>query len=339
VNANTRMMRGTFWRSVLLFACLLAFSSIRAAIAQEKLLGKASRLFGEPLNVEHQVYRLNDNYVIWLIFDAKENLFQVDVGPKSYYSSEFPNALATTEADRLSNAEYEGALRKISQLKDIGVLRQRHESAVASDFGRLNTDQFAGAFVDRVLADNSEEEVKKFNVYFFQDYSGAPEQVKTLQGQPMVCLVGVWYYVNPETESQVTIGQWQSLRVAGPNLHGTKDCFRSTVLHDADGFTIEEPQNEIIFIAEPFRARVLEGRATVSDQPVPDANVEVLSVGGTSILRSKTDQDGNFAILDAPDGEYKFKVTKDGFKALSGKIVLDRSAPSKPLSFEMHLGT
>jgi Carboxypeptidase regulatory-like domain len=333
------MMRATFVRSVLLLPCILDFSLGTAVTAQENLLSKASQLFGEPLNMEHRVYRLNDTYVIWLIFDAREKLFQVDVGPKSYYSSEFPNAPATTEADDLSNAEYEGALRKISQLKDIGALRKGHGNAVSSDLGPLNTDQFEGAFVDRVLADNGEEKVEKFNVYFFQDYSGSPEQVKTLQGQPMVCLAGAWYYVNPETESKVTIGQWQSLQVAGPNLHGTKDCFRSAILHDADGFTIEELQNEIIFIAEPFRARVLEGRATASDQPVPDANVEVLSVGGTSILRSKTDEEGNFRIPDAGEGEYKFKVTKDGFKALSGKIIVDHSAPAKPLSFEMHLGT
>jgi hypothetical protein len=333
------MMRTTFIRSMLLPARILASSLGTAATAQEKLLSKASQLFGEPLNVEHRVYQLNDNYVIWLLFDAQEELFEADVGPKSYCSSEFPNAPPATEAEHLSNAEYEGTLRKISQLKVIGALRKGHEGAVPSDFGRLNTDQFEGAFVDRVLAANGEEEVKKFNVYFFQGRSGSPEQAKPVQGQPMVCLAGFWYYVKPETESKVSLGQWQSLQLAGPNLHGTKDCFRTTILHDADGFTIEEPQNEIIFITEAFRVRALEGRATVGDQPVPGANVEVLSVGRTGILRSKTDEEGNSRILDAPDGEYRFRVTKDGFKSLSGKIIVDHSAPAKPLSFELHLGT
>jgi len=333
------MMRATFVRSVLLVACILASSLGTSVTAQEKLLSKASQLFGEPLSVEHRVYQLNDNYVIWLIFDAQGELFEVDVGPKSYYSSEFPNAPFATKADRLSNAEYEGTLRKISQLKDIGALRNGHESAVPSDFGPLNTDQFEGAFVDRVLADNGEEEVKKFNVYFFQDRSGSPEQVKTLQGQPMVCLVGVWYYVKPETESKVTLGQWQRLQVAGPNLHGTKGCFRLTTLQNADGFTIEEPQNAIIEVPEPYRVRALEGRVTIADQPVQGANVEVLPVGGRGILRSKTDEEGNFRIPDAGKGEYKFKVTKDGFKALTGRIIVDHGAPPKPLASEMHLGT
>jgi hypothetical protein len=331
-------MRTTFVRSMLLVACFFASTlGIRAA-AQEKLLTKAAQLFGEPLNAEHRVYQLNDNYVIWLIFDAKGELFQVDVGPKSYYSSEFPNAPYATKADRLSKEEYEGTLRKISQLKDIGALRKGHESAVTSDFGPLNTDQFEGAFVDRVVADDNEEEVKKFNVYFLQDDSGSPEQVKTLQGQPMVCLVGVWYYIKPETESKIMLGQWLSLQVAGPNLHGTKGCFRTTTLHDADGFTIEEPQNEIIE-SEPYQVRALEGRVTIADQPVKDANVEVLPVGGHGILRSKTDEEGNFRIPDAREGEYRFKVTKDGFKALKGKIIVDHRAPPEPLLFGMYVGT
>ena len=310
-----------------------------AAAAQEKVLTQAAKLFGEPLNAEHRVYQLNANYVIWLIFDPQGQLFEVDVGPKSYYSSEFPNAPHATKADRLSEAEYEDTLRKISQLKDIGALRKGHESAIPSDFGPLNTDQFEGAFVDRVTADSGEEEVKKFNVYFFQDYSGSPEQLKTMQGQPMVCLVGVWYYLRPQTESTITLGQWLSLQVAGPNLRGTKGCFRTTTLHDADGFTIEEPQNAIIQVSEPYRVRALFGRVTVADQPVQGANVEVLPVGGQGILRSKTDGKGNFRIPDAYEGEYKFKVTKDGFKALTGKIIVNHSAPREPLSFRMCAGS
>jgi Carboxypeptidase regulatory-like domain len=332
-------MRATFVRSVLLVACFLASTVGMAANGQEKILIRAAQLFGEPLNAEHRVYQLNGNYVIWLIFDTQGELFEVDVGPKSYYSAEFPSAPLATKADRLSKAEYEETLRKISQLKDIGALLKGHESAVSSDFGPLNTDQFEGAFVDRVVADDGEEEVKKFNLYFFQDEFGSPEQVKTVQGQPMVCSVGVWYYVKPETESKITLGQWQRLQAAGPNLHGTTGCFRTTILHDADGFTIEEPQNAIIVVAEPYRVRVLEGRVTIADQPVQGANVEVLPVGGQGILRSKTDEEGTFRIPDAAEGEYKFKVTKDGFKALSGKIIVDHSAPPEPLSFGMYVGT
>src|SRR5689334_2559486 len=157
-------MRATSVCSVPLAACLLASTVGMAADSQEKLLAKAAQLFGEPLNAGHRVYQLEGNYVIWLLLDTRGQLFEVDVGPKSYYSSEFPNAPHTTEADRLSKAEYEGALRRISQLKGIGALRKGHESAVPSDFGPLNTDQFEGAFVDRVVSVDGEEEIKKFSL-------------------------------------------------------------------------------------------------------------------------------------------------------------------------------
>ena len=55
------------------------------------------------------------------------------------------------------------------------------------------------------------------------------------------------------------------------------------------------------------------------------------------MLRSKTNEGGAFSISDASEGQYKFKVTKDGFKALSGTIFVDRKAPV-PLSFELFFG-
>ena len=67
--------------------------------------------------------------------------------------------------------------------------------------------------------------------------------------------------------------------------------------------------------------------------------MEFLPVGRHGILRSKTNEEGSFRIPDTVEGEYKFKVTKDGFKALSGRIIVDHSAPPERLSFGMYLGT
>lgn len=310
-----------------------------AANDSEQILAKAVQLFGEPLSVEHRVYPLNGNYVVWLTLDMQGELIEVDVGPKSYYSSEFPNVPESAKADRLSETEYGETLKKISQLKDVGNLLRRHESSVPSDFGPLNTDQFEGAFVDRIVMEDGSADVKKFNVYFLRNMEGSPEQLKTLQGQPMVCLVGIWYYTKLEAQTKMELGQWRVVPAAGPNLHGTKGCFRTAILHDADGFTIEEPQNETIIAPDLYRVSILEGRVTTGDQPVADASVEVLRIGAQGILRGRTDEEGKFGIPGAAEGEYKFKVTKDGFKALSGKIIVDHNAPSKGLSFRMLLGT
>jgi hypothetical protein len=332
-------MRVAFIRCVLLGACFLGCAADLAANGSEQVLAKAVQIFGKALSGGYRVYPLNDNYVVWLIFDTHDELIEADVGPKSFYSSVLPNAPLPTNADRLSEHGYEDALKKISQLKDIGALRSPHESGISTEFGALSTDQFEAAFVDRNASTDALDEIKKFNVYFLQNMQGSPEQLKTVQGQPMVCLVGLWYYIPPTSEANIKLGEWQVLHAAGPNLRGTHGCFRTTILHDADGFTIEEPQNATIIVTEPYKVRSLAGRVTISGQPVEGANVEVLAVGGRKILRSKTDRDGDFRIPDAPDGEYKFKVTKDGFNALSGKIIVNRKAPSAPLSFGLNLGT
>jgi hypothetical protein len=61
--------------------------------------------------------------------------------------------------------------------------------------------------------------------------------------------------------------------------------------------------------------------------------------GSEKVLGSRTDAEGNFTIPDAAEGEYKFKATKDGFKALSGTIFVDNTAPAETINFEMQLGT
>jgi hypothetical protein len=76
-------------------------------------------------------------------------------------------------------------------LKNIGDLQGQHQHTVPSAFGPLNTDRYERAFVDRIVAENDVEGVRKFDVYFLQDISGAPEQVLLAEDQSMVCMVGV----------------------------------------------------------------------------------------------------------------------------------------------------
>jgi hypothetical protein len=330
------------WKSVLVILlaaltspCLLGMASD----CSDPILLKAARLFGNPLNNEHKVFPLGEAYVVWPIQDTDGTLLEVDVGPKSFYTTEFPHASKPSKVEFLSDAEYNQAIGRISQLKDVGKLQQRHGHAGASSFGPLNTDRFEQAFVDRVVLSGDDDSVKRFNVYFLQDMAGSPEQVVTTQAEPMVCLVGLWYYTRPNALREVRLGKWQNLRVAGPNLHGNEGCFRTTVLHDADGFTIEEPQNETIIIPDPYTVRALAGHVILAGSPVEAVNVEFRRMGSKRVLRSKTDLLGAFKAPRVREGRYKFKVTKDGFKAISGTIIVDHRANTKDLSFELHLGT
>ena len=309
-----------------------------AVDGSERTLGRAARLFGHQLRVDHPVFRLNDDYVVWLLFDTHGDLFELDVGPKSYYTTEFPTAKKSKQ-EYLSEAEFEETLQRIARLKEIGNLIRRHASATPTDFGPLNTDRFERAFVDRIVAEGHADAVIRFNVYFVHEEAGSPEQLKTVQEQPMVCLVGLWYYLRPVTAVQIELGKWQTMRVAGPNLHGTTGCFRTTVLHDADGFTIEEPQNETIVVSEPYRVQVLAGHVGIGDQSLEGVNVEVRRIGGKKLLGTRTDAEGAFSISGAPEGRYKFKITKDGFKALRGTIFVDKHASANRLSFQLPVGT
>jgi hypothetical protein len=311
-----------------------------AAKPADSVLAMAEQLFGPSLNAEHHIFQLNDAYVLWLIFEPDDSLSEVDVGPKSYYTSEFPATKKPGEPEYLSAPEYEDALQKVSQLKDIGALQEPHGRAGLTNFGLVNTDRFDQAFVDRIVGQNNNDKVTKFNIYFLRDSEGSPEQVTISEAQAMVCLVGLWYYLPPEQAKTIELGKWRMLRVAGPNLHGQGGCYRTTPVYDADGFTIENPQNETIVLSD-ITVRALAGQVRVAyaGDPVEGVNVEVLLVGGKKVLRRKTDHEGVFAFSGLPDGKYKFKVTKDGFKALSGFIVLDHQGQKRSLVFELHVGT
>jgi hypothetical protein len=137
-----------------------------ASDASDAMLAKAVRLFGNSLNIEHRVFPLSEAYVVWLLQDREGALFEVDVGPKSYYTNEFPHASKPSKEEFLSDAEYNRAIERISQLRDVGKLQQRHGNARPSQFGPFNTDRFERAFVDRVVLSGDDDSVVKFNVYF-----------------------------------------------------------------------------------------------------------------------------------------------------------------------------
>jgi hypothetical protein len=118
-------------------------------------------------------------------------------------------------------------------------------------------------------------------------------------------------------------------------------CVRTTPVYDADGFTIEQPQNETIVLAKPFRVRELAGQVHDNgNSPIEFANVEFLRVGTQQVIRVLTDSNGNFKLSVVVEGRYKFKVTKDGFKALRGIVIVDKHGSGNTmLSFALSVGT
>jgi hypothetical protein len=303
-----------------------------------QILGKAAQLFGEPLSPTYSVFRLNGSYVLWLVFYPQGELLEIAVQPISE-ASELSIVNKPSKPEVMSDAEYREAVQRISELKDLGPLLESHGSNTTSgSLGTFNFDRFERAYVDRVVADGPDA-VKKFDVYFLQKFAGSPKCLSAIDGQPTVSFSGDWYYLSPAEARKVDIGTWQTLQVAGPN-HFSDFCFRTKVLHDEDGFIMEEPPNETI-ILDDIHVKALAGKVhlELSQEGIPGANVELLRVGTKKVIGRKTNDSGRFSFSGLPEGKYKFKVTKDGLKSLSGFVFLDHRAQAEHLSFALPVGT
>jgi hypothetical protein len=322
--------------AILAIACMPCFSFG----ASDSVLKRATQLFGSPLNAEHGVYRLNDTYVLWLIIDRYGDLFEVDVGPKSYYTDEFPNSGKHFKEESLSETEFAQIIQKISELKEIGNLRGRSTHTVSGIFGPMNTVSYEKAFVERLVPIGNDDKIIKFDVYYLQRIGASPEQIVNTDSQSFVCFAEEWYYLPAKEAKRIKLGKWQTIQIAGPTLLRKPGCVRTTAVRDADGFTIEQPQTETIIISEPYTVNELAGRVVIGESPIETANVEFLRMESNRVLRARTDSSGSFRISRVPDGTYKFKVTKNGFKALRGTVIVDKHTSSKTeLTFVMSVGT
>ena len=139
-------------------------------------------------------------------------------------------------------------------------LSRKRNTGVPTSFGAINTDRYERAFVDRIVSAGNDESLRKFAVYFLQKMAGSPEQITATQPQSMVCLSGVWYYLPSQEARRTKLGKWQTLHVAGPTLRARAVCLRTTAVRDADGFTIERPQTELIVGSDPHTVRTLVAR-------------------------------------------------------------------------------
>jgi len=275
-------------------SCLLLASLALPAAADDRsrqILSKATEVFGNRLS-EHDVFRLNQNYVLWLVTATDGSLTEVIVGPKSHYSTEFPNQARPSAEESLSQSEYQEALSRISELKDIGQLTASQYGEIPGYLGPLQTDEFENGFVEKVLRPEgsgagSSNEVWKFSVYFMQTVSGSPKQIAIPDDEPpQVCLGQEWYYVPAQDARRLRIGKRTTFRAAGASGI-SRHCFRTATPYDADGFTIEDPQTETIIAAEAYAVRSLVGRVHFSDMPIEGVNVEVLPAGKTNVIAHK----------------------------------------------------
>lgn len=327
-------------RSVIATSIFIAlFWTALVADDKSQILAKAAQLFGAPLSREHAVFQFNTSYVLWFTFDTQGRLLGMTLQPISDEHSGLLNLKAPSEAARMSETEYSAAVQRLSELKDFGMLLESHGSVTSPGYiGSFNTDRFERAYVERILTDDAQA-VRRLDVHLLQEAAGPSTQLSTINSIPVVCFGSEWYYLSPDEAKKVKIGVWQTLQAAGPNLY-SGPCSRTTVLHDADGFIIENPPNETILL-DDIHVRHMAGRVQLpgGDEPLEGVNVELRAEGTKTVLRVTTGPRGTFTVSGLPEGKYKFKVTKDGFKSLSGFVFLDHKAHAKGMSFELPVGT
>lgn len=319
----------------------LALALTARGQSADPLAERASQVLGPRLSAEHDVYSLGGTWVVWLIQDTEGDLIEADAGPKSAYTAEFHGALRSDQ-DFLSEEQYQHVITLLSTLKDVGRIKRSHGASESNEFALLSIDSFSGAFIERELVSADEQKIAKLRLYYLQKIRASPEQIAYFPPPAMVCFGDVWYYIPSEQIPRLSLGESQSLEVAGPSSRRHPGCIRSTPVHDEDGFTIEQPQNETIVLSTPFRVRELAGRVTLpgDTEPVPTAHVEFLREGSTEVLRAITDTNGRFALSGVPGGKYRFKVTKDGFKSLRGIVTVDKHArPKVGLALNLWVGT
>jgi hypothetical protein len=97
-------------RMILLAVLAFGLAPPISDVAADSLRERATQILGRPLPSRHEVYSLGGNWVIWLVEDTDGNLIEADVGPKSYYVDEFPNAAKQPDVDFLSKEEYRHAI-------------------------------------------------------------------------------------------------------------------------------------------------------------------------------------------------------------------------------------
>lgn len=78
-----------------------------------------------------------------------------------------------------------------------------------------------------------------------------------------------------------------------------------------------------LLLASPLSAQILGGRVMdrATNEPIPEAVVEVLNSGGRSIHRSRSDRDGFFVFELREPGEYRLRTARVGYHTVTSSAV------------------
>jgi hypothetical protein len=94
-----------------------------------------------------------------------------------------------------------------------------------------------------------------------------------------------------------------------------------------------------LLLGSPLSAQILGGRVMdrTTNDPIPEAVVEVLNGNGRSVQRSRSDRDGFFVFELREPGEYKLRTARIGYQTVTSEGVQVESRQT--VQVEIHIST
>lgn len=106
-------------------------------------------------------------------------------------------------------------------------------------------------------------------------------------------------------------------------------------------FITEDPPITVILLTKPFKVRGVHGIVVVEavNEPLPGAIFQLRDKPG-HVRFATTDEKGEFTLADVAPGTYDFKVTKNEFHSVMGKVIVSRwSLRKSKIRISLHVGT
>ena len=105
------------------------------------------------------------------------------------------------------------------------------------------------------------------------------------------------------------------------------------------GWTARAAALAALLLASPLSAQILGGRVLdkTSNEPIPEAVVEVLNPVGRSLHRSRTDRDGFFVFELREPGEYRVRTSRVGYQTVTSSGV--QVEARQTVQVEVHIAT
>ena len=110
---------------------------------------------------------------------------------------------------------------------------------------------------------------------------------------------------------------------------------------ELEGFTKSPTEHIIDRLEKPITTRLVSGviLAKTDSRPLADAVFEVRGPGATGKVQGvKSDREGRFRFKHLPPGKYVFKVTRDGFQSVIGRLTVSKTTAGEPMRIELAVG-